>query len=117
MPDFKHDDFALLDGQFGEATHRGAFCLALLGGALEPAPRFHLTRQPPPQGAAIIERAISETAHAIMLQLRGTLGLLHQNDKGFLQDVLGFGMAQAEGAAVKDQFRGLRFVELLAPML
>ena len=51
-----------------------------------------------------------------MLQLRGRLRLLHQSDKGFLQNILGLGMAQAQRPPVENQFCGLRFVELLAPM-
>ncbi len=116
MPYFQNDDFALFDGQSRQVTHCFLFGGAFIGGPLKPAPRFQFPRHAPPQGTAIVQRAIPKRAHTVMLQLRRRLGLLHQSDEGFVQDVLGLRMAQAQRAPVKDQFRGLRFIEPLAPM-
>lgn len=51
-----------------------------------------------------------------MLQLLWRLGLLHQSNEGLLQNVLRFGVAQAQRTPVKDQFGSLRLIEPLAPM-
>jgi len=51
-----------------------------------------------------------------MLRRAGCHRFLHQRQERFLQNVLGFAMAQAQGAAVKDQARRFRFVQLPEPI-
>ena len=74
-----------------------------------------LIGHPAPQTAAVIERAIAKTAHAIMLRLQGCPWPLQQSQEGFLQHILGLAVAQAERPAVKQQTRRFRRIQLLAP--
>jgi len=50
-----------------------------------------------------------------MLRLAGRRRFLHQCEKSFLQNVLSFAVAQAQGATIKDQACGFRLVEVLKP--
>lgn len=101
LPDFEHNDFALLHRQIRQVPHGGAFGGRFLVVAFKPAPGLQLARQPPPKRTAVIQGPIAKAAHAVMLQLGRTLALLHQSDKGLVQNVLRLGMTQPERAAVK----------------
>src|SRR5438552_15209768 len=62
MPDFQNNDFALFPGQFAQAAHGGPFMRRLVRRPLEPMARLQLPRQPSPQTAPVVERAIAEAA-------------------------------------------------------
>lgn len=64
----------------------------------------------------MVQGAVAETAHAIMLRLGGRKRELHHSQKRFLQGILRLAVAQAQRAAIKDQLRRLRVVERLTPM-
>lgn len=117
MPDFQNDDFALLDGKFGQAFGGGAFRVSLIGVPLEPAARFHFPGQPPPERAAVIQRAVPKTPYQIMLRLFGAPGLVHQREERFLQNVLGFRVAKTQRAAIENQLRRFRFIQLFQPIV
>ena len=50
-----------------------------------------------------------------MFRLARTLRQLHQRQKRFLQNILRLAVAQAQRAAIKNQFRRLRLIKRLAP--
>jgi len=116
MPDFEHDDFALFDWQLGQATHRRAFGGTFGGGFFKPGMRLQLAREAPPQRTPMIQRAISETAHAVTLRVGGRLRPLHQREKQSLQNILGFAMAKTQRAAIEDQLRRFGLVQVFAPI-
>lgn len=64
----------------------------------------------------VIQRAIPEAAHAIMLRFRGGKIHLHQRQKGLLQHILRLAMTQAQRTAIKDQLRRFCVVERFTPM-
>jgi len=51
-----------------------------------------------------------------MFRLEGNLRLLHQGQEGFLQHILRLAVAQAQGPAVKNQFRGFSFIKPQTPI-
>jgi hypothetical protein len=103
VPDFEDDDLPLGLGEVGEAAHGVAFGGGFFGIAFEPAAGFEFAGEAAPEAAAAIEGAIAEGPEAVVLGLGRGFRPAHQGDEGFLQDVLGFAVAQAEGAAVQDE--------------
>ena len=50
-----------------------------------------------------------------MFRLRRSLGPLDKSEEGFLQDVLGLAMAQAQRPAIQEQAGGFGMVQSFAP--
>jgi len=117
VPDFQHNDFTLIHGQFRQTCHRRPFLWRFPVGAFKPAERFPLPCQPPPKRTPIVQCPIPKTAHCVMLRLRGRCGALQQRHKRLMQHILRLAMAQPQSAAIKNQFRRFRVVERFAPML
>src|SRR5581483_9076168 len=115
VPDLEDDCLALVLGQFGQRAHGLAFRSTFIGAPFEPANRFPLTGQPAPEAAPVIECAVAEGAHAIVLGSIGALRQFQQGDERFLQNVLRLAMTQAQGASINNQFRRLFLVKRLAP--
>ena len=107
MPDFQRNHLALFHRQPGEAMHRGAFRRAFRRAFLKPPPGLQFARQPAPQGTPVISRVIPIAAHAIMFERDRRFRFLQQREEGFLQNIFGFGVAEAQRAAIKNQLRGL----------
>lgn len=116
MPDFQHNDFALVDGQRGEAAHGGALGRTFHRRLLEPSLRFEFARQAPPQGATMVQRVISETPDTVMLRPKRAFRLLHEREECLLQDIFRLGMAEPQRAAIENQPGRFRFVQLFAPI-
>ncbi len=116
MPDFQNDGFALFDRQFGQTAHGRAFLRRFARRRLEPAARFQFAREPAPQAAAMVQRAVAKASDAIMIGLRRRLAPLQQRHERLLQNVLRFAVAQPQRPAVENQLRGFRFVKALAPI-
>ena len=116
MPDFQNDGFALFDRQFGQTAHGRAFLRRFARRTLEPAARFQFAREPAPQAAAMVQRAVAKAADAIMIGLRRRLAPLQQRHERLLQNVLRFAVAQSKRPAVENQLGGFRFVKALAPI-
>jgi len=101
MPDFQHNDFALFEGQFGQSPLGRFFEVVFTFSRFEPARRFQFARDPPPEAALEIQRAIAESTDAIMLWIiRGFLQL-QQRDKSFLQNIFRLAFPKTQGAAVQ----------------
>ena len=116
MPDFQNDGFALFDRQFGQTTHGRAFLRRFPWRTLEPAARFQFAREPAPQTAVIVQRAVAKAADTITIGLRGRLAPLQQRHERLLQNILRFAVAQPQRPAVENQLRGFRFVKGFAPI-
>src|ERR1051325_7466321 len=117
VPDFQDDHFTLLHRQRRQTPHRRALGRGLIRLALEPARRFELTRHAAPQAPAVVERAIAEAAHRVMLRLRRRRGELQQRGESFLQHILRLAVGEAERTAVQDQSRRTLVIEPLAPVV
>lgn len=115
MPDFEHDRFALLDRQFSQTAHRSALGWTFRSRLLEPALRFQLARQSTPERTPIIQRAISETPHAVMFGPERRVRPVQQRHECLLQNVLGFAVTQAQRASIEDQLRRFCVVKLFLP--
>jgi hypothetical protein len=63
----------------------------------------------------MVEGAVAEGAKAVMLGVVRSVWQSQQGQKGLLQNVFGFAVAQAEGAAIKDQAGRFGLVKGLAP--
>ncbi len=59
-------------------------------------------RQPPPECAPIIQRAIPKTPHAIMFRFCGRKLHLRQRHKSFLQHILRLAVTEAERATIQN---------------
>ncbi len=64
----------------------------------------------------MVEGTIAKGAQAIELGFIRRFGQLHESNEGFLQDILGFGMAEAQCAAVEDDFRRSFAIQRLDPL-
>ena len=116
MPQFQDDGLTLFDGEFGQATHGGAFGGRFIRGFFEPAQRFPLPGEAAPEGATVVQRAVAEGPHAVMPRLGRRGCQLHQGEKSFLKNVFCLAVAQAERAPVKNELGGLLVKEAAAPM-
>lgn len=118
MPDLQHDHLALFEREFGQIPYGRIFhpLLAFVGRSFKPmmAACKGFASEPPPQGSTVIQGAIPETAHSIMVQLLRQLRQSHQCYERFLHHVFGFRVAETQRAAVEDKLGGLGFVKPLA---
>ena len=64
----------------------------------------------------MVENPVAKTAQAVTVRFQRRLGEAQQSQEGFLQDILGFAVAQSERPAVKENLRSLRLIERLAPV-
>lgn len=117
MPDFQDDHFALFGRKVPQTPNRLGFGGAFHAFSFEPTSRFKFAGQTAPHAATKVQGAIAKAANAIMFRLIRFPGQLEQCDERLLQDVLGFDMAQAQGASIEDQLRRFRIVKRLAPAL
>src|SRR5439155_4974244 len=83
---------------------------------LEPAARFQFAREPAPQTAVIVQRAVAKAADTITIGLRRRLAPLQQRHERLLQNILRFAVAEPQRPAVENQLRGFRFVKGFAPI-
>src|SRR5436190_5101226 len=116
LPDLQNNHLALFRRQRRHATHRRRFHGRFLRPAIKPCFRFQFTRQPPPQAATVIQRAVPERANTIVNRLLRLRFQAHQCHKRVLQHVFSFAMAQAQSAPIQQQLRCLRFIQPFAPV-
>ena len=100
MPEFEHNDLALVHRQFSQAPHRGAFLRRFIRLTLEPTARFQLPRQAPPKAATEVQGPVAKTSDTIVLRLRRGLWTLKQRRESFLQHVFRLAVAQPQRAPV-----------------
>ena len=117
VPDFEHDDLALFAGQGGERTHGGGFGGFPGGGELEPTSGFQFAGEAPPDAAAIVQGAVAVAAEAIVFGFLGDAGGAQERHERLLEDIFGFIMGEAEGAAVQEEESGLGVIELFTPAM
>ena len=117
VPDFQYDYLALLCRQGRQRVHRLPLPRRFRFRAVKPTLRLELASNPAPKATTIVEGPVAECPHTIMLRLGGNLWPLHQNQEGFLDDILRFAMAEAQCAAIKHQFGCFGLVQRFAPIL
>src|SRR5207244_4553413 len=111
VPDVSTHDLSLFGRQFAEATHCQAFVWAFARRSFEPAFRFQLTRQAPPQTPPIVQGLVAKGADAIVLRFLRRLRPLHKSEERGLQNILSLAVAQTQRAAVKNPFGSVGSVQ------
>lgn len=116
VPDLQDDRLALFGGEASEGGEGGGLVGGDGVGGVEPAEGFAFATEAAPEGAAMVEGAVPEGADQVEPGFTGGMGEPEEGAKGVVQDVLGLGMAEAEGAAIEDEFGGRGVVKRLGPM-
>lgn len=116
VPDLQDDRLALLGGEPSEGGEGGGLVGGEGVGGVEPVEGFAFACEAAPEGAAMIEGAISEGADQVEPGFTGGVREPEEGAKRVVQDVLGLGMAEPEGAAIEDEFGGRGVVKRLGPM-
>ncbi len=87
VPDFQHNDFALLARQFRQTPHCLRFFPCFIRAPLKPPRGFQLPGHPPPKASFVVQSAVPETTHTIMLRLLRGRFQLHQRRKCLMQNI------------------------------
>lgn len=115
VPEFEDDDFALVDGELGERADGRKLGVGRFRVGFEPVFGFEFAAETPPEGSAVVQGAIAEGADQV--EARFARGGIEgeQGPERIVQDILGFGMAEAEGASVEEEFGRGGIVEAFRP--